>query len=72
MGLYRRSDSRHKKKVWWISYVRGAKQHRESTRCTNKKAAEKVLAMRRAQVFEERWNIPRSHSLIWETFPRNS
>jgi integrase len=62
MGLYRRSDTRHKKKVWWISYVRGGKQYRESTGCTNKKAAEKVFSVRKAQVVEERWSLPRSHS----------
>jgi len=62
MGLYRRSDGRHQKKVWWISYVQGGKQHRESTGVTNKKVAEKILISRKAQVIEERWNLPRSHS----------
>lgn len=38
------------------------RQHRESSGCTNKKTAEKLLALRRAQVFEERWSLPRSRS----------
>lgn len=60
MGLYRRSDGRHKNKVWWISYMVGGRQHRESTGFTNKKMAEKLLVLRKAQVVEERWDIPRS------------
>jgi integrase len=62
MGLYRRSDSRSKHKVWWISYIKDGKQHRESTGSTNKKLAEKLLTLRTAQVFEERWSLPRSKS----------
>ena len=62
MGLFQRHDSRHKKRVWWISYVRGGKQHRESTGSTNKRVAEKIMASRKAQVVEERWSLPRSHS----------
>lgn len=62
MGLYRRRDSRHKRKVWWVSYMKDGHQHRESTGSTNKKIAEKLLTLRKAQVFEERWNLPRSRS----------
>jgi hypothetical protein len=58
MGLYHRNDS----KVWWISYVAAGRQHRESTRCTNRKIAERLLALRTTQVFEERWTLPRSRS----------
>jgi integrase len=70
MGLYRRSDGRHKGKVWWISYVRAGKQYRESTGSTNKKIAENVLATRKAQVIEERWSFPRSHSPGLEDFAK--
>jgi len=59
-SIYRRSDTRHKKKVWWVSYMVGGRQHRESTGFTNKKMAERLLALRTAQILEERWNIPRS------------
>lgn len=62
MGLYRRSDSRCKNKIWWISYIKDGRQHRESSGSTNKKLAEKFLTLRTAQVFEERWSLPRSKS----------
>ena len=62
MGLYRRQDSRSKHRVWWISYVKDGRQHRESSGSTNKKLAEKVLASRTAQVFEGRWSLPKSNS----------
>jgi integrase len=45
-----------------MSYMKDGQQHRESSGATNKKLAEKLLASRTAQVFEERWNIPRSKS----------
>ena len=62
MGLYRRGDNGTKHKAWWISYVKDGRQHRESSGSTNKKLAEKLLALRTAQVFEERWSLPRSQS----------
>jgi hypothetical protein len=62
MGLYRRRDGRCKNKIWWISYIKGGRQLRESSGSTNKKLAEKLLTLRTAQVFEERWSLPRSKS----------
>lgn len=62
MGLYRRRDSRSKHKVWWISYVKDGRQHRESSGTTNKRLAEKLLILRTAQVLEGRWSLPRSNS----------
>ena len=53
MGLYRR----HESKVWWMSYMKDGQQCRESSGSTNKKLAEKLLASRTAQVFEERWSL---------------
>jgi integrase len=38
------------------------RQHRESTGSPNKRKAEQVLALRKAQVLEDRWNLPRSRS----------
>jgi integrase len=58
MGLYRR----HESKVWWMSYMKDGRQHRESSGSTNRKIAEKLLTVRTAQVFEERWSLPRSKS----------
>jgi integrase len=62
MGIYKRRDSRSTGRVWWISYFKGGHQHRESTGTTNKRLAEQLLAVRKAQVLEERWNLPRSRS----------
>jgi integrase len=45
-----------------MSYMKDGQQHRESSGATNKKLAEKILASRTAQVFEERWSLPRSKS----------
>jgi len=62
MGVYRRKDGRCKNRIWWISYIKDGRQHRESSGSTNKKSAEKLLTLRSAQVFEERWSLPRSKS----------
>jgi len=40
----------------------GGRQRRESTGYRNKREAEKLLALRKAQVLEDRLNVPRSHS----------
>jgi integrase len=39
-----------------------AKACNESTGSTSKRLAEKLLALRKAQILEERWNLPRSQS----------
>src|SRR5437773_756983 len=63
MGVYLRRNSRNtRSKVWWISYMKDGRQHRESSGSSNKKVATKLLTVRTAQVFEERWNLPRSKS----------
>jgi integrase len=60
MGVYLRSDNRQNRKVWWISYMKAGSQHRESTGSTNKRVAQTLLELRKTQVIEERWNLPRS------------
>jgi len=62
MGLYRRRDKSTGGRVWWISYMLVGRQHRESSGSTNKRVAEKLLAVRKAQVFEDRWNLPKSQT----------
>ena len=62
MGVYRRKHRGREGKVWWISYVRGGRQYRESTKTKNRKEAENVLAIRKAEAFQERWSVPRSRS----------
>jgi integrase len=57
MGVYRRG------RVWWFSYQgsHGA-QVRESSRSSSKRAAEKLLAKRKTEVFEGRWNLQKSNT----------
>ena len=56
MGLYRRGRS------WHFSYMVADRQIRESSGSTNKRVAEKLLALRKAEVLEDRWNLPRSRA----------
>jgi integrase len=62
MGVYRRKDGRRTGKVWWISYFKGGRQYRESTGSRDKRVATRILAVRQAEVVEERWRLPRSKS----------
>lgn len=55
-GLTKRPGSEN----WWISYQAHGKQIRESARTTNKRLAERLLEKRKTEVFEGRWNLPRS------------
>lgn len=68
MGLYRRRDNSAKGRVWWISYMIAGQQHRESSGSTNKRIAEKLLALRKTQVFEDRWSLPKSNAPLLEEF----
>jgi integrase len=45
-----------------MSYMKDGRQHRESTGTPNKRLAKKILSVREAQVFEQRWRLPRSTS----------
>src|SRR5437016_280434 len=62
MGVYRRRDGKRKGRIWWINYVDGGRQVRESSGATNKRLAEKLLAKRKGEVLEGRLSLPRSHS----------
>ena len=70
MGLYRRKEPRSKVRVWWISYYMSGKQYRESSGFTNKRAAEKLLAMRQTQLFEDRWSLPKSQAPKFSEFAK--
>lgn len=54
LGLYKRGGT------WWFSYVAHGKQVRESSRTVSKRVAECLLAKRKTEVLEGRWNLPRS------------
>jgi integrase len=60
MGAYRRKY-KGKKSTWWISYVVGGKQKRESSGSKSKRVAEKILALRKTQALEGRLGLPKSH-----------
>jgi integrase len=66
MGLFKRIDRDKTGKVvstgtvWWISYSVAGRQKRESSFSTNKRVAEKLLALRQAQVLEGRLQLPKS------------
>jgi integrase len=56
MGLYKRG------KIWWVSFmVPGLGQHCQSTGTSNKRLARKILDMRRAEIVEGRFGIPKSN-----------
>jgi integrase len=66
-GVYRRTwkDKRgntHQSDVWWMAYMVGGKQHCESTHTSNKRVAQKILAIRRAEIAEGRFaGLLKSH-----------
>lgn len=62
MGVYKRGQ------IWWYSYVVHGRQLRESSRSHNKREAERQLAIRKAQVIEERWSRPWSHAPRLQTW----
>jgi integrase len=67
MGLYRRKWRNSDGKLitsppWWMAYMVGGKQHCESTHTTNKRVAQKILDIRRAEIAEGRFSsLLKSH-----------
>lgn len=62
MGLYRRNKKRkdgttRKSKIWWMSFIVDGRQHCESTHTSNKRLAEKMLSIRKAEVAEGRFRL---------------
>src|SRR5579862_1518158 len=66
-GLYRRRwkdrhGNIHLSDVWWMAYSVGGKQHCESTGTSNKRVAQKILDIRRAEIAEGRFSsLLKSH-----------
>ena len=60
MGVYRRKY-KGKKSTWWISYIVGGHQKRESSGSKSKRVAEKILALKKTQALEGRLGLPKSH-----------
>ena len=68
MGLYLRK--RKGTKIWWLSYTVAGRQIFESSHSTSKRFAQKLLAIRRAEIAEGRYNLPRSNPPTLETWGR--
>src|SRR4051812_48148775 len=65
MGVYRRKEKWpdgkvHRSNVYWVSYVVAGRQKRESSHSTNKRDAQNLLNIRKAQVLEGRLQLPAS------------
>jgi integrase len=71
MGLYRRKTKTGKvRKHWWVSYMDGGRQRHESAHTSNKREAERWLAVRRAQVAEGRLQLPASRPPFFKEFAK--
>ncbi|MFZ0583192.1 MAG: tyrosine-type recombinase/integrase [Candidatus Acidiferrales bacterium] len=65
MGLYRRG------KIWWMAYMVDGRQHCESTGASNKRVAQKILDVRRAEIHEGRFaSLLKSHVPNLENYSR--
>jgi integrase len=61
---YRKARARLGKgnrKIWWISFTLNGRQIFESSHSTSKRFAEKLLAIRKAEIAEARYNLPSSN-----------
>jgi integrase len=61
LGVYIRKYRKTGRKIWWLSFTVSGRQVFESSHETSKKFAEKLLAIRRAEIVEGRYNLPRSN-----------
>jgi integrase len=61
MGVYRRRYRGKKGRIWWINYVVGGRQKRESSGSKSRRVAEKILALKKTQALEGRLGLPKSH-----------
>lgn len=57
MGVYYRKFRKSGRKIWWLSYTVDGRQVFESSRSTSKRFAEKLLAIRQAEVTAGRYEM---------------
>jgi len=57
MGVYYRKFRKTGQRIWWLSYMVGGRQVFESSHSTSKRFAEKLLAIRKAEVAAGRYEI---------------
>jgi hypothetical protein len=53
VGLYRRTDSR----FWWMSYTWKGEQYFESTKCSGKALANKILSKREGEIAMQMFKV---------------
>jgi DNA invertase Pin-like site-specific DNA recombinase/site-specific recombinase XerD len=61
LGVYLRKFRKTGRKIWWLSFTHNFRQVFESSHSTSRRFAEKLLAIRRAEVAEARYHLPRSN-----------
>jgi integrase len=63
---YRAKLGKGGRKIWWLSYTVAGHQVFESSHGTSKRFAEKLLAIRKAEIAEGRWNLPVSNPPLFK------
>jgi integrase len=61
VGVYYRKNRKLGRRIWWLSYTFAGRQVFESSHSTSKRFAQKLLAIRLAEIAEGRWNLPASN-----------
>ena len=61
MGVYYRKFRKSGNRIWWLTYTANGRQVFESSHSTSRRFAEKLLAIRKAEVAEGRFNLPASN-----------
>jgi integrase len=57
LGVYYRKFRKSGRKIWWLSFTVGGKQVFESSHSTSKRFADKLLAIRQAEIAEGRFSF---------------
>src|SRR5690242_14529587 len=58
-------------RIWWIAYTVNGKQRCESAHTTNKRLAEKLQAVREAEIFEGRFHLPASRPPVFSDYAQD-
>jgi integrase len=61
LGVYYRKFRKSGNRIWWLTYTANGRQVFESSHSTSKRFAEKLLAIRKAEIAENRWSLPASN-----------
>ena len=55
-------------KTWWMAYTENGKQRCESCHTLNKRVAQKLLALRQAEILEGRFQLPSSRPRVFSHY----